>query len=214
MNYRKLFGTLFAVPAAAGLLMVTGCEEEAEVETPDGEVEVEGTDAGAAVTPLERGLDEGIGEAEAGLAGMREEGERAIGDAGQQLSAPVRDRLSQLTEQLQEQAEAAKDQVEATVDTDAAGTGNAQSQALGRVNEIADQLQAAIDDGNLGQAGRYLQQLQGMKAQLPPNIQQMIDQIAQSMPGASTLLNGGATGGTMGGATGGTVAPTTMPSDQ
>ena len=157
---------LLAAPAAAGMLAMgaAGCDDnEAD--------EMDGTATGDAT--------------------MSDPYEDPYGNSGMDTGDDsVTDQLSQLSENLQEALEAEKDKVEENADGDTGSadmaTGNATSEMLGNANEIADRLQAAVEDKDMAEAARALAELQAMKGQFPPNIQGMLTQIQNAMPGGGT----------------------------
>lgn len=199
MNYRDVLKSLFAVPAVVGVLYLAGCDDDPEP------VEPQPTDGA-----MDETMDPGAGPDPSG-AGLETEppAEPASGDfgqTGQGLSDTAKERIEEPLSNLEE----ALDSAEETT----AAEGGTQASVTDRAKEAVDGLRDALDEGSTADISRYVTQLQSMKAQLPANVQQMIDRLAAAVPGVSSIPGaGGTTGDTTGDTTGGDTGAGTTPPD-
>ena len=149
---------LLAAPAIAGLLFVTGCDTDDDI-----------GDAGDVTTPTD--TDRATPAAGTGM-----------GDAaGDTATVPEADReaLSQMLEDAQETAEKYKDQIEANVDIEGWGTGDAASQMLGTANEKLDAIQAAVNDGEWATVATNMRDLAAMP--MPADLKQQVRAIGDKL---------------------------------
>ena len=153
MNRNHLWKLALVAPALAAMLAVGGCDND------DDDAATTGNTGAPPLDGMTVGGESSVGDDEATPAGT-----------GMTLPEAAKDQLSQLTEDFQEAADAAK------------GEEGANETLLGQANEVADSLQEAFENGNLQDAGRYMSQLQGMKDQLPANLQTMLDNIMNAVP--------------------------------
>jgi hypothetical protein len=197
MKHRYLY--LLAAPAVAGLMFTAGCDEDDEVgtiDTPDSADVDRATPAGG----VQSGTPDQVGGAF-------------------ELPEAQREKLSQMLEDAQESAEAYKDRIEANVDIEGWGTGDAASARLGAVNERLDAIQGAVNDGEWATVATEFKALAAMS--MPADLKQQVAAIANEMksaniPGLSDfqmpeveLPN--IPGVPAPGETGGTTPPTTRP---
>jgi hypothetical protein len=161
MKHRYLY--LLAAPAVAGLLVAAGCDEDDDVGTID--------------TPDSADVDRATPAAgtEGGIV------DRAGGAF--ELPEAQREKLSQMLEDAQESAEAYKDRIEANVDIEGWGTGNAASQRLGEVNEKLDAIQGAVNDGEWATVATEFKALAAMP--MPADLKQQVSAIANELKSAN-----------------------------
>lgn len=208
---RNKWLTLLAAPAVAGLIGfgVVGCDDN-EAEDVGGGITTPEVEPGADPALEDPGLEP---ETDPALDPAAEPAAGRIGEPAADQANPAQEQLSQSLENLQERLEAMKDQVEANVDIEGFGTGSPVSEQLGQMNEIADAIQASVNDGDWAQARVELNKLKAM--QMPADLQGMVTGLegmintASGASGASGAMNdamndpAGAAGDALDNATGG-----------
>lgn len=164
MKHRMLFTAIFALPAAAGIVLFAGCDDN-EAEPDYGDTSgggSPGTGSASSDTLPDGNADNGVAD---------------------QMTDAMKEKISQAAEGLQESSEAAKDEAKEAGD-------EAKVTMLGTVNELADKVQAAVGEGKMTEAAAALKQLTDMKSQLPQNVQDSLTKLVEAMPSTSGLIDG------------------------
>ncbi len=189
MKHSILLTAIFALPAAAGMILFAGCDTD-ETDTVDTIDTTTDTSPGTTTGTTPRPTPTPSGGAPSGASGSTDPMPSGTGTTGgmdtgtaTELSAAVKQQVTTISGQLKQAAETAIGEAETAGDT-------TNTALFTRVNELVDGVQRAVDENKLPEAAGYMQQLQGIKAQLPPNMQEMLTQLAAAIPGASGMIDG------------------------
>ena len=176
---------LLAAPAVAGLLYVAGCDDGTEVGDDDADVEAVEIDEGDTLDvedEMADPIDDAAEPAAATTGGMMDRAADAAGG----MAAGMKDRLTGMANEL-----------ETSVDTAMGDAEGETADALSQAKDLVGQIKTAVSEGNMGELGGYVRQLQGMKAQLPQEVQGVIERMASAVPGVGQM--GDAAQGMLGG---------------
>ena len=181
---------LLAAPAVAGLLYVAGCDDGTEVG--DDDVEVTGVETGDTLDvedemadPVDP-VDDAAEPAAATTGGMMDRAADAAGG----MAAGMKDRLTGMADELETSVEGAMGDAEGET-----------ADALSQAKDLVARIKTAVSEGDMGELGGHVRQLQGMKADLPQDVQNVIERMAAAVPGVSQMGGdlGGAAEGILGG---------------